>query len=121
MKTVLATHDDGGSVQGARCKRYGFVMAASQWILWYGQALYKQITWSDFGNDPITASMWQFGPGYEASGLARGLLDKSRWEFWRTGFQAAAGESTYPEECRILASKAACIMEQLERDTVFSR
>lgn len=96
------------------------ILAAAQWILWYGQSLFKQILFQgDVDPDDLVKS-WCPGELYRGEGG----LSRGRWRFWRDGFGAVAawggGEKEgYGEECVRVAARAAEIMEALEENMTF--
>lgn len=91
------------------------LLSVAQWILWYGQSLFKQVL------NPIDI-MYPDTPEYDDTGpLYHGKrgLSLDRWHFWRDGFNAVAlsgkeGKQEYSEECRDVAGKVADMMEVLE-------
>lgn len=91
------------------------VLAAAQWILWYGHSLFKQVLWYGKAAEGEKASMWKFGRLYEG----KGQLDRSRWEFWEKGFREAAANADYEDECRRIAQKAADLMQAIEKSLTF--
>ena len=96
-----------------------WVLAVAQWILWYGQSLFKQVLFQgEVSLNDLRA--WRPGPLYK--GKANLSLD--RWHFWRDGYSAMASsrkeeEKGYSEECRDVAAKAAGMMDALERNMTF--
>ncbi|KAI9826650.1 MAG: hypothetical protein M1832_006246 [Thelocarpon impressellum] len=108
-----------GGAQGQDGMRATYVLAAAQWILWYGQSLFKQVLFSgDVTSDDLRA--WTPGPLYH--GAAH--LTLQRWHFWKDGFRAAAAEGNEEEkglgqECSTVAAKAAELMESLEESMAF--
>ena len=91
------------------------ILAAAQWILWYGQSFFQGIRWHDESLEVGHAKSWKFGPRYEG----KGLLDRSRWDFWETGFQQAAGNEGHSAECRGVASRAAELMQVIGKTLSF--
>ena len=97
-----------------------YVLAAAQWILWYGQSFFKQVLFQD---DEIMkdSRMWSPGPLYSGTSA----LSLRRWQFWKESFKtvALAGKDEekrgYGQECRIVAAKAADIMDSLEKNMTF--
>lgn len=84
-------------------------MGAAQYILWYGQSLFKHI----ICQGEISAEnkkMWHFGRHHEG----QQLLGQGRWRFCMESFCAAARNETFAAECRSVAGNAANIMEALE-------
>lgn len=108
-------HEDGG-------KGYIHdvnVLAAAQWILWYGQSFFKHLLFpGDVSADDLRK--WRPGPLYKG----KAHLTLHRWHFWRDGFNAVASEGMADEkglrrECEIVAGKAAEMMDSLERNMTF--
>jgi len=106
-----------------RIVRDTLVLSAAQWILWYGQSLFKQVLLSgDTGDDEEDLQISRPGPLY--SGRAGLSLD--RWHFWRDGFNSAvarAGDEEknngYGQECVEVAARAAEMMDLLEIGMTF--
>ena len=91
------------------------ISAAAQHILWGGQDLFKHVTCSG-DMDSSDLQSWKPGPLYE--GHAAFSLD--RWQFYRKGFEAAAGDTSgFGDECRSVAEKAVSLMGALERSMLF--
>lgn len=96
------------------------MMAAGQWILWWGQGLFKQVIFPrEVDLDDIANSL---RPGQLYRG--EGGLSLGRWRFWKDGFASVAagaeGEKDgYGEECVRVLAKAADIMETLEESMMF--
>jgi hypothetical protein len=65
------------------------IIAAAQWILWDGIELFKDVLSPDSGNNQ-ECGLWQ--PGLLCFSEHR--LDLRRWNFWKEGFQKAAGEES---------------------------
>ena len=92
------------------------VLSAAQWILWYGQSLFKQVLSPTEKVYPETPEYDDRGPLYQGK---RGLsLD--RWHFWRDGFNAIASsgkeeKQEYSQECRNVSAKVADMMEAFEK------
>ena len=65
--------------------------------------------------------MWSPGPLYSGTSA----LSLRRWQFWKESFKtvALAGKNEekggYGQECRIVAAKAADIMDSLEKNMTF--
>ena len=91
------------------------VLAAAQWILWYGQSLFESILWHNESVEADNVKEWKFGQWYKG----KGLLDRSRWDFWKTGFQQAADNDGYSAECRDVASRAAKLMQVIGKTLSF--
>ena len=126
-------HEEGRLKEDAALREVP-VMAAAQWIFWYGQSFFKQVL---YPGDVTSKDLqhWTPGPLYHG----KNYLDLQRWHFWRDGFNAVAasssssslsggkggekgnatGEEGYGDECRRLAKKAANIMDALEREMTF--
>ena len=97
-----------------------YVLAAAQWILWYGQSFFKHIIYpGEIDNN--TLRMWKPGPLYTGTKF----LSVHRWQFWKDSFKnvASGGQDEekggYSQECRSVSAKAADIMDALERNMVF--
>ncbi len=104
--------EDQGSIRDA------YILAAAQWILWYGQSFFKQIIFrEDVSTD--TLRMWSPGPLYDG----KSFLSLHRWHFWRDSFNAVAseekGEKEFGQECKTVAGKAAALMDSLEKNMTF--
>jgi Protein of unknown function (DUF3632) len=98
-----------------------YVLAAAQWILWYGQRFFKHLLFPGEVS-PDDLRMWSPGPLYH--GKAHLTLD--RWHFWRDGYKAVASsgkegdeEKGYSQECKDVAAKAAAMMDALEKNMTF--
>lgn len=90
------------------------VSAAAQYIIWSGQTLFQQISYSaDFGahNEPA----FQGGPLFDGEGV----LTLRRWQFWRKGFEDAATSEKCGAECVNLAERAASLMSSIEENLTF--
>lgn len=69
------------------------MMAAAQWILWYGQILFNQVLFpGDVSSEDL--QHWTSGPLY----YGKNGLDLQRWHFWRDGFNAVALSSSRGEK-----------------------
>ena len=95
-----------------------YVLAAAQWILWFGQSFFKQVLFpGDLSPDDLR--MWSPGPLY--NGKAHLTLDE--WHFWRDGYNAIASsgkeDKGYTPECKNVAAKVAAIMDALEQNMTF--
>lgn len=99
--------------------RDAWISGAAQWIFWYGQSFFKHVLFpGEISIDDLGA--WRPGPLY----TGKGLLSLERWHFWRDGFQAAASEEKeegkgYTRECKLVAAKAADMMDSVERNMTF--
>lgn len=92
------------------------VLAAAQHILWNGQGLFKQVMYpGDVPSNGVPVPSWNAGPLYKG----KPVLSLDRWQFWRKGFEASAGDSSLAEECRNVARKVANLMESLEQSMMF--
>lgn len=95
-------------------------MGAAQWILWFGQSLFKQVLFPwEVDPNRIDKSL---RPGQLYHG--EGGLSLDRWHFWRDGFVsvrlgAGEGKEGYGEECVRVSGKAAEIMEALKESMTF--
>ena len=77
------------------------VLIAAQWILWYGQSLFKQfLTLGQASPDDLMA--WAPGPLYEEG---RQVLSLDRWRFWRDRFHAVASGKNDKEGANRLFSR----------------
>jgi hypothetical protein len=97
--------------------REAYVAAAAQWIIWYGQSLFRQVLFTVLPDD---LRAWNPGPLYPG----KADLSLQRWHFWRDGFKAVATEqcgekSASQQECKNLAAKAARLMDSLEENMTF--
>lgn len=96
-----------------------YVLAAAQWILWYGQSLFKQVLFpGEVSSDDLRK--WSPGPLYDG----KAHLTLHRWHFWRDGYNAVAfsekeKEKGYSQECKNVAAKAAAMMDALEKNMMF--
>lgn len=104
--------------QNGNSTRDEHVLAAAQWILWYGQTLFKGIIC--LGDTPGDLGPWT--PGLLYGGRAD--LSIERWHFWRHGFRAVGfggkeDERAYGEVCRKVAARAAEMMDALEKEMIF--
>ena len=100
--------------------RQYYVLAAAQWILWYGQSFFKQVLFLDDENIKHSRA-WSPGPLYSGTSA----LSLHRWRFWKESFRtvALAGKDEekggYGQECRTVAAKAADMMDSLEKNMMF--
>lgn len=93
-----------------------YVLAAAQWILLYGQSLFKQVR---FAGEVSGEDLRRWSPGPKYKGGAE--LTLRRWRFWRDRYKAIASsseedEQRYGEECKNVATKAAALMDALEKN-----
>ena len=91
------------------------LLVGAQWILWYGQSLFRQVLVASGPLDEDTLRMWSPGPLYKGTSD----LTIDRWHFWRDGFVAAGRDENRSEECRQVSAKAVDIMQALEKSMVF--
>ncbi|RJE26955.1 hypothetical protein PHISCL_00656 [Aspergillus sclerotialis] len=79
-----------------------------------GQGLFKHVICPD---DVPSNGMrsWLLGPLYE--GGERFTLD--RWRFWRKGFETAAANGEFKDECRNVAENASSLMGAFEKSMLF--
>ncbi|KAI9837081.1 MAG: hypothetical protein M1819_000730 [Sarea resinae] len=100
--------------------RDAYVLAAAQWILWYGQSLFKQVL-SHGEVSPKDLQYWKPGPLYNG----KADLSLHRWHFWRDAFAAVASSETieekggYGQECKNVSAKVAAMMDSLEQNMTF--
>ena len=106
-------HKEQGSIRDA------FVLGAAQYILWYGQSLFKQLLFpGDASADDLRC--WSPGPLYDG----KKCLSLHRWHFWRDSFKAVASQekeekNQFSQECKMVAAKAAAMMDSLEKNMTF--
>lgn len=99
--------------------RDAYILGAAQWIIWYGQSLFKQILFSEeVSTDDLRG--WRPGSLYDG----KKFLSLHRWHFWRDSFKAVASqekeeEKQYGQECKMVAAKAADMMDSLEKNMTF--
>ncbi|KAH8694029.1 hypothetical protein BGW36DRAFT_361851 [Talaromyces proteolyticus] len=80
-----------------------WILGAAQWILWYGQELFKLLLWKENGEE-----------AFEKDKTGSTILKK--WDSWKGKFEEATGESGgHGDECRKVAKRAVEIMAVLER------
>lgn len=93
-----------------------FILAGAQWILWYGQALFKQILFIGHVSSEDRRG-WAPGDLY----IGKGTLSLHRWHFWRDGFRATTSDASgaFSEECKSVAKKAADMMDAIESSLSF--
>ena len=97
-----------------------YAMSAAQWILWYGQSLFKMILYSQFEEEDamaVNGGAWRLGSHYEGPQLV--VRSVERWRFWKGRFDAIESDTQASDECRKLASKAAGLMEAIQRALLF--
>lgn len=59
-------------------------------------------------------------PGKPPSSIRKPLLTLHKWQFWRDCFRAAAGEeSEAGDECKAVSTKAADMMDAIEKNMSF--
>ena len=101
------------------CSRDIYVLVAAQWILWSGQSLFKQLI---YPGEISSEMMRWWSPGELYDGKPD--LSLHRWHFWRDGYNAVAssgneGGTGYGQESKDVATKAAAIMDALEKNMSF--
>ena len=104
------------------------MLAAAQWILWYGQSFFKQVIYpGDITSEDL--QHWTPGPLYDG----KAHLTLHRWHFWRDSFKAVASgrraeedekgfgqdEDGFGQECRMVSAAAADLMDSFERNMTF--
>ena len=84
-----------------------YVLAAAQWILWYGQSLFKHIIYpGEIDKDTLRA--WKPGPLYNGTKF----LSLHRWQFWKDSFKNVASggwveeKGRHSQECRSVSTKS---------------
>ncbi len=93
-------------------------MAAAQWIISYGQTLFKQILYSHFeDNERTGTASWRFGKQYGGPPMACRSVE--RWRFWKRCFEAIEGDLDAGDECKKLTSRAAGLMGSIEKGMWF--
>ena len=94
-----------------------YTMAAAQWILFYGQGIFKMIL-NPAGIDSETDTVWRFGRHFSGSEkLKPGSVE--RWRFWQSCFDAAAKDDSSSKECQDLARRAADLMDAIAKSMLF--
>lgn len=94
------------------------VMAAAQWVIWYGQSLFKQILYDHDEEDAANKSgSWRLGKHFAGPPMEPQSI--ARWHFWKNCFEAIAADPGSSVECRKLASKSAGLMGTIEKSMVF--
>jgi Protein of unknown function (DUF3632) len=92
-------------------ERDAWVLGAAQWILWYGQGLFKLILWpGDWYDDEKRrheACRWPDEKWRQ--------FTLRNWHAWRDRFRHVAGSDGFGYECKTVAGKAADTMDVLER------
>ena len=94
-----------------------YLLAAAQWILWYGQSLFKQVI---FAGEIFSDDLQMQAPGPYYDGKA--YLTIHRWRFWKDGYikVAASGkEEGYSQEYKDVAAKAVALMNAFENNMMF--
>ena len=95
------------------------VLGAAQYILWGGQGFFKQVICpGDVSSYDLRC--WTPGQRYKS----KAALSLDRWHFWRDGFNAVASrekekEIEFSQECKMVALKAANMMDALEMNMTF--
>ncbi len=98
-------------------ERHCDTMAAAQWILWNGQALFKLIIYDHNENTATDSSEWLLGKGLEGSSIKPRSVE--RWRYWKTGFENIEKESDASNECKNLSSRAASLMSSIDQAMLF--
>lgn len=91
------------------------VMASAQWILWYGQKLFRHMS---HATPPPTDEARTMRVG-SLSPAGTAPFSLQRWRLWQKGFEDAAGSKKRSEECRRVASKASDLMEVIATSRTF--
>lgn len=104
--------------EGTEEIRSAYILGAAQWILWYGQSLFKQVLYP--GDPPEDLRPWNPGPLYDG----KASLSLHRWHFWRDSYKAIAsgerqGEESFSQECKDIAAKAVSMVDSFERNMSF--
>ena len=92
-----------------------YVLAAAQWIIWYGQSLFKQLLYpGEVSSDDLRNS----SPGPKYSGKPN--LTLHRWHYWKGEYNAVASSGArvgkeYSQECRDVSARVVAIMDALEK------
>lgn len=89
------------------------ISGAAMWILCAGQRLWREIVQCPQTDNPRAEKTWRPGSLYQ--GPAFGL---ERWRFWEKAFVVAAENTNISAECQQLASRAADLMNILERTSL---
>lgn len=93
--------------------RDAWVLGAAQWVLWYGQDMFKLLMWSK-----ETFNSKAEEKDFEAEKTR--LVTLTDWKTWKMKFNdVAAGIGGHGEECRGLAKRVAGIMSALEQGMSF--
>lgn len=112
LHSAFAATDRGGERDAAAVHK-AWVLGAAQWILWFGQGLFKQVLCPDHPHAHDTARV-EGGRG-DIRASAPGYATLRQWTEWKRGFTAFAGLEGTGHECGRVASKAADMMEVLEK------
>ncbi|KAI9675627.1 MAG: hypothetical protein M1817_000994 [Caeruleum heppii] len=93
-----------------------YVLAAAQWILWYGQSFFKQVMYPG-DVTPNDLRGWSPGPLYDG----KAALNLHRWHFWRDSYReiACSVDEGYSAECKNVSARVVEIMDSLERIMMF--
>ena len=84
--------------------------------IWNGQDLFMQIRYP--GDVLSDTTVWT--PGKPPSSVLKPLLTLHKWQFWRDCFRAVAGEeSEAGDECKTVSTKAADMMDAIEKNMSF--
>jgi hypothetical protein len=87
------------------------IMAAAQWIIWFGHNLFKLILYDDVSLDDDDA--WRMGDGITDTSMQPRSVE--RWRFWKAGFDAVAANENTGSDCKKLAARAAGLMGSIEQ------
>lgn len=101
--------------------RDAWVLGAAQWILWNGQGLYKLVLWPGDVYVPSEHGWRASGSMDQKTEEMQQVIKLQNWYTWKAGFREIAGSSNgeVGGKCRILAAKAADMMDILERGMLF--
>ncbi|RFU27689.1 hypothetical protein B7463_g8636, partial [Scytalidium lignicola] len=100
------------------CEQDLNVMAAAQWIIWYGQSLFKLILYGDDQDEDENAKeSWRFGKQYTGPLIQRRSVE--RWRYWKQCFQLIVSDTDSSDECKKLASRSANLMDAIEKSMIF--
>ena len=88
-------HEGGRGQKETGSMRDMYVLAAAQWILWYGQSFFKHIIYPG-EIDKDTLRSWKPGPLYTSTKF----LSLHRWQFWKDSFKNVASGGWVEEKGR---------------------
>lgn len=113
-KTRNTSGKEKGETEEESWERHCDVIAAAQWVLGFGQALYKLVAYDGIGDEigENGRTRWWLDKDLEASGMTARSIE--RWRFWRAGFEAVSNEIGASEECKRVSARAAALMDALE-------